>query len=168
MNKKIIFFLVLAFGLLKAFSVYAICPVCTIAVGAGIGLSRWLGIDDSVTGLWVGALIVSISMWTLDWLTKKNIKFQGMGLITLIVYAIFVIIPLYFMGIMGHPLNTLWGFDKLLVGIIFGGIFFFLGGASHFYLKKKNGDKVYFPFQKVAFAIAPVIILSIVFYLITK
>ena len=37
----------------------ALCPVCAIAVGAGIGVSRWLGVDDTITGVWVGGLIVS-------------------------------------------------------------------------------------------------------------
>ena len=46
---------VLALGLFFAIPAKAICPVCTVAVGAGIGLSRWLGIDDSITGLWIGA-----------------------------------------------------------------------------------------------------------------
>lgn len=33
----------------------AVCPVCTVAVGTGVGLSRWLGVDDTITGLWLGA-----------------------------------------------------------------------------------------------------------------
>jgi hypothetical protein len=35
-------------------------------------------------------------------------------------------------------------------------------------LKKKNQDKVYFPFQKVVFAISPLIVLSAIFYILTK
>ncbi len=172
MSKKqyniFIFLPMLLFGFFGAFSAKAICPVCTVAVGAGIGFSRWLGIDDSITGLWIGALTVSLSMWTIDWLGKKKIKFKGIGLAVLAAYILLVIVPLYFMGFMGHPLNTIWGIDKLIVGIVLGGIGFFLGGSLHFYLKKQNGDKVYFPFQKVVFAIAPVIILSGIFYFITK
>ncbi len=50
------------------------CPVCTIAVGAGIGLSRWLGVDDLISGLWIGGLIVSLIGMTILWLNKKNLK----------------------------------------------------------------------------------------------
>ena len=46
----------------------AFCPVCTIAIGAGIGLSRWIGVDDGITGLWVGGLIISLIIWFLSWL----------------------------------------------------------------------------------------------------
>src|SRR3972149_11759116 len=53
---------------------HAVCPVCTIAVGAGLGISRWLGIDDAVSGVWVGGIILSSSFWLLDWLVKKKIK----------------------------------------------------------------------------------------------
>jgi hypothetical protein len=43
-------------GLFFAETASAICPLCTIAVGAGVGLSRWIGVDDAVTGLWIGGL----------------------------------------------------------------------------------------------------------------
>jgi hypothetical protein len=31
--------------------VLAQCPVCTVAIGVGVGLCRYLGIDDLITGL---------------------------------------------------------------------------------------------------------------------
>jgi len=48
MNKKIIFSILAAIfaNFLISTKVYAICPVCTVAVAGGVGLSRWLGIDD--------------------------------------------------------------------------------------------------------------------------
>ncbi len=42
------------FLFLGANSAQAICPICTIAVGAGVGFSRYLGIDDTIAGLWIG------------------------------------------------------------------------------------------------------------------
>lgn len=38
----------------------AICPVCTVAVGTDVGLCRWLGIDDVLSGIWIGGLIISM------------------------------------------------------------------------------------------------------------
>ena len=145
----------------------AICPLCAVAVGAGVGLSEWLGIDDTITGLWIGGLIVSFIMWTVYWLDKKNIRFKGRKIIVSLAYYLIVIVPLYPLGIMGHPLNTLWGIDKLLLGIILGSVFFFVAGMWYFYLKKRNNGRAYFPFQKVVMPIAPLLILSAVFYLIT-
>jgi len=68
-NIGFILAVIMAFWAQKA---AAICPVCTVTVGAGIGLSRWLGIDDSITGLWLGAFLLSISLWTIDWLDRKK------------------------------------------------------------------------------------------------
>ena len=158
-------FLMLGSAALPAF---AICPVCTIAVGAGIGLSRYLGVDDSVTGLWVGGLTVSMILWTLEWMKKKKYHFIGDTIIVWISYYVLIILPLYFKDIFGHPLNKLWGIDKLELGIAIGSVAFFVGGMTHFHHKRKNNEKVYFPFQKVVFSISPLIVLSAIFYLITK
>jgi len=146
----------------------AICPVCTIAVGAGIGLSRYFGVDDAITGVWIGGLIVSMSFWTEEWLTRKKWNFKQQRIILLLAYYLIILLPLYWEGIIGHPLNKLFGIDKIVLGTVMGSLGFFLGTELNFILKKKNGGKVYFPFQKVATAIAPLIILSVIFYILIK
>ncbi|OGT92725.1 MAG: hypothetical protein A2298_03205 [Gammaproteobacteria bacterium RIFOXYB2_FULL_38_6] len=149
-------------------SAWAICPICTIAVGAGIGLSEYLGIDDTITGLWVGALVVSVSFWTSGWMKQKGWRFPLMGILILIAYYLIVVFPLYWpMHYIGRVGNTLWGMDKLLLGIIVGSIVFFFASIFHFYLKAENHDKVYFPFQKVVIPVVPLIIFSFIFYLLT-
>lgn len=150
------------------FMAQAVCPVCAVAVGAGVGLSRWLGVDDAVSGLWIGGLLISLAMWTKDWLGKKDINFKHKNIIIFLTYFLLVIAPFYFSGIIGAPLNILWGVDKLLLGIVLGAISFFLGGIWYYRLKEKNQGHAYFPFQKVVMPIAPLVILSIVFYFITK
>ncbi len=30
------------------------CPVCSISIGVGVGLCRYLGIDDLISGVWIG------------------------------------------------------------------------------------------------------------------
>ena len=75
-NKFKISFLVILGSLFMAKTSLAVCPVCTVAVGAGVGLSRWLGVDDLITGTWIGGLLVSMIWWTIDWLNKKNIRFS--------------------------------------------------------------------------------------------
>jgi hypothetical protein len=56
----------------------AVCPVCTVAVGAGLGLAQWLGIDDVLSGVWIGGLIVSLAFWNDAWLVKKMIGYRGL------------------------------------------------------------------------------------------
>ena len=71
------------------------------------------------------------------------------------------------MHFIGNPLNKLWGIDRLLLGIIIGSILFFAGATSYAYMKEKHGGRAYFPFQKVVMPVAPLLIMSIVFYFIT-
>jgi len=159
---------VFSVALFLASPVKAICPVCTVAVGAGMGLAQYLGIDDTITGVWIGGLIISLILWTLNWFKRKNINFYCKRTLTFLAYYALVVGPLYWKEFVGHPFNKLWGVDKLILGIILGNILFFSGAALHFYLKRKNGDKVYFPFQKVVFSVSPLIIISAIFYFITR
>ena len=161
---------ILAIGLLFAKKALAVCPICTIAVSAGVGLSRWLGIDDSITGVWIGGLTVSMIAWTESWLDKKNINFKGRIYSNIAGYYALIIISLYYSKIIGNPLNTLCvcGLDKLLFGIIAGSIAFWCGASWYFHLKERNNGHAYFPFQKVVMPIFPLIVLSIVYYFLTK
>jgi len=151
---------------LAAAKAVPICIICTAAVSAGVGLSRWLGVDDAITGLWVGGLMVSISLWTINWLNGKKIKFFGRQPLVFISYYVMIIWPLFHYNIIGHPLNKLWGIDKLILGIIIGTLVFPAAILFNEYLKKKNNNKVYFPFQKVVVPVGILAILSLAFYLI--
>ncbi len=145
----------------------AVCPVCTVAVGAGLGLSRWLGIDDTISGLWIGGLTVSLILWTINFFNKKKFAFKGYKIIITFTYYTFIIIPLKINEIIGHPLNTFWGIDKLIFGIIVGSVSFYLGSIAYDKYKEKRG-KALFPFQKVVMPILPLIIFSIIFYYFIK
>ena len=170
--QKILIFILSIFGLnlLIAKQALAVCPICTIAVGTGVGFSRYLGIDDSITGLWIGGLTVSMITWTIAWFDKKNINFRGRMLTTIIGYYLIIVVPLYFMGIIGNPLNTICacGLDKLVIGILVGSLAFWFGASWYFHLKAKNDGHAYFPFQKVVMPVSPLIIMSIIFYFLTK
>jgi len=168
MKKTVPLISTLAVGLLAAAPAWAICPVCTIAVGAGLGLSRWLGVDDTVSGVWIGGLIVSMTLWTADWLTKKNLKIRGLRALTAIFYILITVLPLYWTGIMGHPYNKLWNMDKLLLGMIAGGLVFWSVADLYEVIKSKNNGHALFPFQKIIMPVGTLLLLSLVFYIITK
>lgn len=142
----------------------AVCPICTVAVGAGVGFSRWLGIDDIISGLWIGGLTVSLVSWTIDWLNKKKISFPFYKIIIILGYYFLIVFPLYWFGIIGHPLNLFWGMDRLLWGIILGSGIFLLAVLGYNYLKKKNAGKSFFPFQKVVMPVGALLLASLFLY----
>lgn len=160
-------FFIIAFLLsfLPIITAQAVCPVCAIAVGFGIGLSRWLGIDDVITGLWIGGLLVSLIAWTVTWLNKKNIRFYGRKILVTIFYFAITLLPLYKMGVMGLPDNKLWHVDKLLLGTLLGTIFFTAASIYSNYLKKRNFGKSYFLGQKIVLPVGTLLVLSFVMYI---
>ncbi len=154
-------------SLLFPLTAQAICPVCTVAVGAGVGLSRWLGIDDTISGIWIGGLLVSLSFWTENWLTAKKMNFKGSLAVIMAVYTLLAIGPLKWMGVTGHPFNRFYGWDKLYVGIVAGGVIFAAAAVLYDYLKERNGGHAWFPYQKVAMPVGSLALLSLVFYFLT-
>lgn len=166
--KKLIFFLLSTFYLLPS-TVYAICPVCTIAVGAGLGLSRYFGIDDTISGLWVGGLILSTALWTADWLHKRGLKLKIriINIVSVVLFYAITIIPLFYSGIIGHPYNTIYGIDRLLFGTIIGSLIFILALNLDKMVRKINGRQL-FIYQKVIFPVSGLIIFSLIFYLTLK
>ena len=147
---------------------YAICPVCTVAVAAGVGLSRYLGVDDTVTGVWIGALIVSSAMWTVNWLAKKKITFPASNFIITLIYSLLIMGPLFWKDVIGHPLNKIAGIDKLLFGSILGVAVFVFAVWLHMTSKHRNNGKSYFDFQRVIIPVGLLIVASLVMYLITR
>jgi len=145
-----------------------VCPVCTIAVGVGVGVLREFGVDDIITGLWYGALIVSSIAWMINWLNKKNIHFLFRKILVIIVFLAIFILPLYPMKVIGNPFNTVCGIDRLLFGVIIGAIIFILAVFSDKYLRKINEDKILIKYQKVLIPLIYLSIASLLTYLILK
>ena len=149
------------------------CSICTIAAGTGVIIFRKLGIDDAITGIWLGGLLISTTLLTVNWLRSKNLRFFGLNFLTGAVYYAAVLIPFYQKNIiskavLGSHYQTLFGIDKLVLGIFVGSVFLLSGVIVYEIIKKKNNGHAHFPFEKVVLPISPLILLSIVFYFITK
>lgn len=172
--KKIFFFTIPSLGLslfLKVLPAQAVCPVCIVAVGAGLGLSEYLGIDDSIAGVWIGGLLVAMTAWTINWFNKKNWNFGNQELrdiLVTILYYVMVIWPLMAQDFIGQFGNTLFGVDKLGLGLVLGSLGFLAATLWYNSIKKKNNDHAWFPFQKVVWPLSALIILSFVFYFLTR
>ncbi len=147
---------------------YAVCPVCTAAVGAGLGLSSYFGIDELIMSLWIGGVILSMSISIANTIKNKT-KIESSLIATLISSTIFytlLFVTLDALDIIGDVLNRFWGMDKIVLGTIVGSVVFAIGATVHFYIKKRNNDKSLFPFQKVIIPVSFLWLASVVFYFI--
>jgi len=168
MKRKLLFFIFLFLGTTLANIAKAVCPVCVVAVGAGLGFSRWLGVDDIISSMWIGALLFSLSIWTIIWLKKKGWSFEYSESVIPISYYILTLAPLWYFGIMGNPLNTIFGIDKIIFGATVGTLIFWGATRLHDYLKQKNNGKSFFSYQKVVLPVVILLIFSaLLYFLIT-
>lgn len=162
MKKYIILLAALTIAIPSA--AFAFCPVCTVAVAAGLGLSRYLKIDDLITGMWIGAFMVSLALWMFNWFKSKKITQKYFYPLAALALYFITILPLYYTGIIGHPKNTLFGIDRLLDGMIVGTILFILAVYNYNVLKRRNNNHSYFPFQKIVMPLGYLAIVSFLIY----
>jgi len=143
------------------------CPLCTIAVATGLGLSRWLKIDDTITGVWTGALLAGLSLWTDEFFSRKKWLFPGKTVVITVGYFGLTLIPLYWTSTIGHWNNRLWGIDKFTLGTIAGAVA--LAGALSLdqSLRNRTGHSL-FPLQKVIIPVTVLLMLSAGFYLLAR
>lgn len=162
-----LYFLIALYFLLPT-KTYAICQVvCPIVVGSTLTLLERYGIDNAISGLWIGGALVLASLITIEWVKK----WKSHPLINIAVFALFyfsTLIPLYYKNIIGDSAKILWGADKTVLGIVLGSIFFYLGDLAYVKIKEKNGGHAWFPFQKALMPVFPLAVLSLIFYFITK
>ncbi|MCX6704927.1 MAG: hypothetical protein NT162_01145 [Candidatus Woesebacteria bacterium] len=145
------------------------CPVCTVTVIAGLGISRLLGIDDLVSAIWIGGLILSLSFVTVAWIGKKwpKLKSKYYYFPTFVLMYLFVLIPFKLDGTIGIIRNTIWGIDKIIFGIFIGSVAFLTGMWADKKVRAVKGKQL-FAYQKVVFPILALLITSLVFFFITR
>jgi len=164
-----IFLPFLIFFLFLAKSVFAVCPLCTVAVVGGLEISRILGVDDLVSSIWIGGLIISLGFWLSDFLAKKNfLKPIWREVLSLALFYLLTI-PFLFWGRMINVAgNVFWGIDKVILGIIIGSIIFVFGVLTDKFLRKINHGEVFIYYQKVLVPVLFLTFVSLIFYLLTS
>ncbi len=145
-----------------------VCPVCTVAVAAGIGILEKWGVNNIIIGIWLGALIISSIAWSIDWLNRKNIHFLFRKILIIVSFYLIFIWPLYYWKIMGLAENQIFGIDNILFGVIIGSVVFIFAIIADWYLRKINEEKVVVKYQKVIIPLVLLIITSIIAYLLIK
>lgn len=164
MKKILVFTLGLVSPLFFAPAALAHCPLCVAGAGAGLSLSRLLGIDDSITGVWLAAFLGAISFWTETALIKKyNLSLIFRPLIYVGIFAATLWSFYKFNLVVKH--GDIFGIHKLTFGMIVGGILFYLVDVIDDLLIKKYG-KVFFPYQRIIVSLGSMLLLSVGIYIL--
>lgn len=163
--KKIVAFALALVGLLSfAPATLAHCPLCVAGAGAGLTLSRLLGIDDSITGVWIAALLGAMAFWTETALIKdKELKLTLRPLIYIGIFIATIWSFYKFNLVVKH--GDIFGLHKLTFGMIVGGILFYLVDVIDDLLIKKYG-KVFFPYQRIIVSLGTMLLTSIGIYIL--
>jgi len=136
-------------------------PICAIGIASGLGISRWLGIDDITLGLWIGALILSISIQFNIFLEKKGKSFPFSFWVIFLSSWILSFLPIL-MNFGKYTICSICGFPEVICGSALGVLTLFLVDKANLFVIDKHNKKVYFYYQKVIIPIIGLIIVSMI------
>ena len=139
------------------------CPLCVAGAGVGLSLSRLLGIDDSITGVWLAAFLGAISFWSESLIKRRELRPKLRPFIYIAVFA--ATIWSFYKFNLVIRMSQLFGLDKLTFGMIVGGVAFYLIDAIDDYVIKRKG-KVFFPYQRIIVTLGGIFILSLGVYIL--
>jgi len=148
------------------------CAVCTLAIVGGLGISRWLGVDDIYVGVWLGAAIFGAAGFGGSLVAKRWPGFKGGKHIVMVAVILFAGVALYFADGFIKPFdngircdtepcnNISYTLTNLAQGMIIGIICLYAGLYLDKALRqlKDDGGKPYFPFQKVVCPLVMIIL----------
>jgi hypothetical protein len=153
-------------SMLLAQPVLAHCPLCVAGAAAGITLTRWVGVDDSITGVWIAALLGAMSFWAEKWVSKKmNVKRMDILRPLLYVSILLSTIWSFYQFNLVVRMSQIFGLDKLTFGMLAGSVLFYVIDMINDSIIKKNG-KVFFPYQRLIVSLGSMIILSLLIYIL--
>jgi len=152
-------------------NVMAHCPLCTAATIIGVGVTRSMGWDDSIVGVFVGAMIVSSALWINNIFKKRNIggnAFLRIGSITVATFVL-TILSFYYAGIFG-PANTyrIFGMEKIIFGSISGALISFAAFSASNKIKKRNEGSALFNYQTIVLTFGALILNALIFWMVLK
>lgn len=164
--KKIItiFSLIFTYSLILAKPVSAHCPLCVAGAGIGLSLARILGVDDSITGVWVAALLGASSFY-FSTFTLRKIKFPFKKTIVYLLIFGSTLWSFYIFNLVDLHAGDIFGLHKFTFGVISGAVIFYLTDIIDNYLIKKHGG-VFFPYQRVVASLGGMLYLSMFNYIL--
>lgn len=155
--KKLLYILSAVIALPKIAAANPACAVCTIAVGASLGIARKLGVEDNIVALWAGAMLALVGYWAILWCNKKKWNFWGRDALMMLL-SVGSIGFMYVEQLMYMPRPILYVFymDPFLFCTIAGALLFIYTEKLYFWMKDRNGGHAHFPFEKV---VLPLVVL---------
>lgn len=148
------------------------CPLCAAATAGGVAATRLLGVDDTVTGTFVGGFIVSTGLWFNNWLKKRKnggelLPFQA-AIVVLLSVAL-TLLTFYVAKLIGspNPAYMIFGVDKLVLGTLAGTAVTLGAFALHKWVKAMNGGKSIMPFQGIVVTLLSLALTGTIFYFVT-
>ncbi|MBQ6438146.1 hypothetical protein IJJ12_02045 [bacterium] len=150
--------LAVASGFLTPAAHAQVCAVCTVVIGGALGLSQYLGVNDLLSGIWLGALVLALGSFIGHSVFKKtHVAWHRWTILGSIVT--FSYLSLYLLNFFADSPHD-FGMPNLLLGMLIGTIALLLGEATDKLLRRLKNDsgKPFFPFQKV---VCPVVCLLI-------
>ncbi len=144
------------------------CPLCAAALTTGLGLTRYFGVDDLISGVWIGAWIAFLAYLTIHWLEKKEIRFRGRDWLVALDYALIFLLLFSHLELIGHPLNTIFGIDKLLLGMGLGASVFVLFTKRYTFLRQNAPHMIVIPYQKLVMQVVPLALISLLLYAVMR
>jgi len=150
--------------ILKILKIKIMCgPLCAIGIAGGLWLSRLLGINDMTLGIWIGALILAVSVQFNKFLIKRNKAFSLSFWLIFIGTWLLSFLPIW--SKLSGSYNFC-GVPRIVFGSFIGILTLFLSDwLDNIILKKFHRDKVYFPYQRVIIPLVALIIISAIFEL---
>ena len=138
------------------------CPVCTVAIGASLGLARELGMEDAVVGLWAGALLTLLGYWTILFFERRNWNFFGRNALLMLIS--FGMIGFIYISEVVYTPVVIWHvfyLDPILFSAILGMLLFIYSQKFYQWMKQRNNGHAHFPFEKVVLPVAGLLTTSI-------
>lgn len=161
-NLTIFFTVFLLIFIILAKQSYAFCPACLIGTGIGFGLYYFLTKDIFITGIFLGAFIISLLIWIINLFTKKiKINIYLKNIIIIIIFIILIILLF----------NTLFfrithDVVYLSFSTVYGGLSLLIITASTSYLQKKLTSKKTKLYAKLLIIASLIIILYLLFIIL--
>jgi hypothetical protein len=153
-------FITLNFLLSTAVSAH--CPLCVAGAGIGLSLARVLGVDDSITGVWLAAFLGATSFYLSTFPMRKiKFPFKKPTIYLLVFYS--TLWSFYQFKLIDLHAGDIFGLPKLTFGMLSGSVLFYLVDVIDAYLIKRHGG-VFFPYQRVVASLGSMLYLSIFNY----